>query len=78
MWDKVAFIVGGSNTGEYGAGMSAGKKEVVAGMGGGTGARVEGYMTMGEGSINKYSKLNENVINDVLSLSLYYYNILLE
>ena len=58
MWDEVVFIVGGSNTGEYGAGMSAGKKEVVAGIGGGIGARVEGYMAMGEGSINKYSKLN--------------------
>ena len=74
----MAFIAGGSNTGEYGAGMSAGKKNIVAGMGGGTGARVEGYMTMGEGSINKYSKLDENVINDILSLSLYYYNMLLE
>ena len=71
MWDEVAFIVGGSNTGEYGAGMGAGKKEVVADMGGGTGARVKGYMAMGEGIINKYSKLNENVINDILSLSLY-------
>ena len=57
--------------GEYGAGIGAGKKEVVAGMGDGTGAGVEGYMAMGEGSINKYSKLNENVINGILSLSLY-------
>ena len=40
-------------------------------MGGGTGAREEGYMAMGAGFINKYSKLNENVINDILSLSLY-------
>ena len=37
VWDEVEFIVGGSNTGEYGAGMGAGKKEVVAVMGGGTG-----------------------------------------
>jgi len=72
VWDEVAFIAGGSNTGEHGAGMGAGKKEVVVGMGGGTGARVEGYMAMGEGFINKYSKLNENVINEILSLSLYY------
>jgi hypothetical protein len=31
---------------EYGAGMGAGKKEVVAGMGGGTGARVESYICL--------------------------------
>jgi len=71
VWDEVAFIVGGSSTGEYGAGMGTGKKEIVADMGGGTWVREEGYMAMGAGFINKYSKLNENVINDILSLSLY-------
>jgi len=51
--------------------MDAGKKEVVAGMGGGTRVRAEGYVAMGTGFCNKYSKLNENIINDILSLSLY-------
>ena len=37
VWDEVAFIAGGSNTGEHGAGMGASKKEVVVGMGGWTG-----------------------------------------
>ena len=49
MWDEVAFIAGGSNTGEHGAGMGAGKKEVVAGMGGGTGGARGGLYGNGRG-----------------------------
>ena len=52
--------------------------EVVAGMGGRTGAQEEGYVAMGAGFINIYSKLNENIINDILSLSLYQYTIKIE
>ena len=38
--------------------MGAGKKEVVA-------------VAMGTGFFNKYSKLNENTVNDIISLSVY-------
>ena len=58
--------------------MDAGKKEVVTGMGGGTRVREEGYVAMGTGFCNKYSKLNKNIINDILSLSLYKYTIKIE
>jgi hypothetical protein len=52
--------------------------EVVVGMGDGTGAREEWDVAMGVGFINIYSKLNENIINDILSLSLYQYTIKIE
>ena len=45
--------------------MGAGKKEVVA-------------VAMGTGFFTKYSKLNENIINDILSLSVYKYTIKIE
>ena len=35
----------------------------------------EGGVAMGTGFINIYSKLNENIINVILSLSLYLYTI---
>jgi len=47
-------------------------------MGGKTGAREEGDVAMGTGFINIYSKLNENTINVILSLSLFLYTIKIE
>jgi len=42
------------------------------------GAREEGGVAMGTGFINIYSKLNENIINAILSLSLYLCKIKIE
>ena len=50
----------------------------MAGMGCETGAREEGDVAMGTGLIITYSKLNENIINVILSLSLYLYTIKIE
>ena len=47
-------------------------------MGGRTGAREERDVAMGVGFINIYSKLNENSIDGILSLSLYLYTIKIE
>ena len=52
--------------------------EVVVGMGGGTGAREERDVAMGVGILNIHSKLNENTIDVILSLSVYLYTIKIE
>ena len=51
---------------------------MMACMGCKTGAREEGGVAMGTGFINIYSKLNENIINVILSLSLFLYTIKIE
>ena len=51
---------------------------MMAGMGCETGAQEEGGVAMGTGLIIVYSKLNENIINVILSLSLYLYTIKIE
>ena len=47
-------------------------------MGGGTGAREERDVAMGVGILNIHSKLNENTIDVILSLSVYLYTIKIE